>query len=40
MSEEKNKTEELETEEAEHKFDPDSDTCGSCGGCGGESKEE
>ena len=33
--EEKKKTEEETTEDAEHKFDPDSDACGACGGCGG-----
>ena len=35
--EEKKKTEEETTEDAEHKFDPDpdADACGVCGGCGG-----
>ena len=34
--EEKKKTEEETTEDAEHKFDPDpdADACGVCGGCG------
>lgn len=38
VDEEKNKIEEEEktTEDAEHKFGPDSDACGVCGGCGGE----
>lgn len=38
MDKEENKTKEteIETEETEHKFDPDSDMCGACGGCGGE----
>lgn len=40
MDKEENKTKETETEEAEHKFDPDSDMCGACGGCGGDDKEE
>jgi hypothetical protein len=38
--EEKNKKEEKVeekiTEDTEHKFDPDSDMCGTCGGCSGE----
>ena len=32
--EEQKKIEEETTEDAEHKFDPDSDACGACGGCG------
>ena len=32
--EEQKKNEEETTEDAEHKFDPDSDACGACGGCG------
>jgi len=34
--EEQKKTEEETTEDADHKFNPDSDACGVCGGCGGE----